>query len=286
MKFGNAAWGFRKTPLERQLAVTREMGLSLLELSIAGHPNDVLQLGAGPEEIDRVGELFAACGVSPACIAHGNDFTLPDPAEDRRQLENVKQVVAIARRLGGRHLRIFAGFSPVGEVTGTRWRTMIDCLKAAVDCAGEAGIVPVVETHGGVTALPDGVRHFPSTTTRPETLEEILDAVLGLSVNFDPTNLYAVGFRRPEDFYRRFRKRIPYIHLKDFVPAPGSDALLPAACGESAMDWDARLTELTGFTGPALIEYENTADVADGCRRSLRFLRKKLAQPSEGIPTA
>ena len=38
MLFGNASWGFRETPLEKQLEITSEMGLELLELGIANAP--------------------------------------------------------------------------------------------------------------------------------------------------------------------------------------------------------------------------------------------------------
>ena len=46
MNIGLAAWGFRETHLQKQLAITRSLELDLLELSIAGHRNDVLQLDA------------------------------------------------------------------------------------------------------------------------------------------------------------------------------------------------------------------------------------------------
>ena len=42
MKIGPAAWGFRETPLEKQLEITKNLGFSYLELGIAGHENDFL----------------------------------------------------------------------------------------------------------------------------------------------------------------------------------------------------------------------------------------------------
>ena len=121
MIFGNAAWGFRETPLEKQLQITRAMGLGLLELSIAGHKNDVLQLDSSSSTIIRVGKLFKDYGIKLTCASAGNDFTLSQKEDNFKQLENLKKVMDIASELGVENLRIFAGFSPVGEVTGDRW---------------------------------------------------------------------------------------------------------------------------------------------------------------------
>lgn len=281
MQFGNAAWGFRETPLEQQLDITkRRMGLSILELSVAGHPNDVLQVNATPAHIDKVQKLFADYEVEISCTATGNDFTLPGKSDNLQQLENVRKVIDIAEQLGGRYLRIFAGFAPLEEVTGSRRGVMIDCLKATVDYAAAAGIIPVMETHGGVTALPSGVKHFHSISSHPDTLAEILDDIPELFINFDPANLYAVGISRPEKVYCRFKDKIRYVHLKDFVPTGNGETVYPAACGESDMDWNALLKAMRDFSGPALIEYENTNDVAAGCQRSLKFLKEKSFQPN------
>ena len=42
MKFGNASWGFRETPLEEQLKLTKRLGLEVLELGIANAPKDMI----------------------------------------------------------------------------------------------------------------------------------------------------------------------------------------------------------------------------------------------------
>ena len=57
MNFGNAAWGFRETPLEKQLEITRNMGLDILELGIANAPKDI-PLDADEKVLDTVKELY------------------------------------------------------------------------------------------------------------------------------------------------------------------------------------------------------------------------------------
>ena len=59
MKFGNAAWGFRETPLEQQLKITSDMGLRVLELGIENAPNDV-KIG---DDTKAVKELYRKYGI-------------------------------------------------------------------------------------------------------------------------------------------------------------------------------------------------------------------------------
>ena len=74
MMLGNAAWGFRETTLEKQLEITSDMGLELLELSIANTEKD-LQLDVTDEEIENVKKLYAKYNVKLVCAASSNDFT-------------------------------------------------------------------------------------------------------------------------------------------------------------------------------------------------------------------
>lgn len=270
MIFGNASWGFRETPLEKQLEITAGMGLGLLELGIANAPAD-LPLGASDAELCEVKRLFERYGVSLECAATGNDFTNGDKSD----VEKLKGVIDICESLKIKYLRIFAGFSPVDEVTGSRWRIMTDCLNEVYSYAAPKGVVPVVETHGGVNELDDGVEHFFSTSSQPEALLKMISEVDGIKINYDPANLYAVGIKNPESVYEQIKDKVVYIHLKDFVTLP-SGHLVPAACGESDMDWSAILKPLSDFDGPALFEYENTQDVADGCKRCYDYIKSLI----------
>ncbi len=274
MIYGNASWGFRETPLKEQLQITSEMGLSLLELGIAGHENDYLQLNATDAQLAQVKEWFDQYGISLLCASTGNDFTQESYKDCISCLDNVIKVIDICAKLNIKYLRIFAGFSPVRDVIGKRWDAMIECLNRVGEYAKNARVIPVIETHGGVNPYEDGVEHFYSTSSEPEALKKMLSELNPyLKINFDPANLYAVGIEHPEMVYKAIRDRVVYVHLKDFVKLPKTGRLLPAACGESDMDWKSLMSALADFNGPALIEYENTEDIEDGCRRSLDFLK-------------
>jgi sugar phosphate isomerase/epimerase len=268
MIIGNAAWGFRETPLEKQLEITRDMGLDLLELQIGGHENDFLQLDATAEDIAKVKDLFEQYAIKLICASTGNDFT----AATEVDCADVKRVIDIAEQLNIKYLRIFAGFSPVAEVIGERWDVMIKMLNEVAQYAQEHNILPAIETHGGVEECLDGIRHFHSTTTSMETWRRILDELdYPVGVVFDPANLGAVGMNETEiiDLYRLLP--VSYLHLKDFRKTP-QEALEPCACGAGQLDWQKLWSELKNFSGPGVIEYELTEDIEDGLRRSLEFL--------------
>lgn len=278
MKLGNAAWGFRETAIEEQLRITKAMGLELLELSIAGYPSNELQLDSSNEEIGRIGKLFESSGISPECAATGNDFTVLDGKKCMDELEKVCRVIDIASELGVKFLRVFAGFSPLSEVSGQRLGIMIDCLQKAALHASRYGMALSIETHGGVKKMSDTeCIHFQSISTSVEALENLMKEMPeNVGINFDPANLYAVGIEKPWLIYEALKERVNYMHLKDFRKDPVTGFLTPVACGEGGMDWAGLMNSIKDFPGPALVEYENTADAEDGFRRSLDYLKKVL----------
>ncbi|MCF6176792.1 MAG: sugar phosphate isomerase/epimerase [Victivallaceae bacterium] len=279
MILGNAAWGFRETPLERRLEITRDMGFNLLELQIAGHENDFLQLDASDEAISEVKELFKKYSINLVCASTGNDFTGADEAESISGMESIKKVIDIAQKLEIKYLRIFAGFSPVDEVTGTRWAFMIKMLNEVLEYGAKHHVLPSIETHGGVEEYLDGIRHFASTSTVIEKLNKIFSELkYPFGIVFDPANLGAVGMNEDEiiALYQELGEKIAYFHLKDFS-LNRSGALQPCACGDGQLDWNKLMTKFDEFTGPGMIEYELTEDITAGLKRSQVLLQNQFA---------
>lgn len=265
MLYGNAAWGLRETPLEKQLEITKEMGLCVLELGIANAPND-LQIGG---DTQKVKALFDKYGIDLICAATGNDFT----AGSKDDVAKIKVIIDMCAGMGVKYLRIFAGFSPVDEVTGKRWNTMIECLTEVGEYARDKNVIPVIETHGGVNAYDDGVEHFHTTSTSINALTKMLAEIPeNIGINYDPANLYAVG-SDPDDVYQKFKDRVVYAHFKDFKKLP-SGHLKPSFCGDSDMDWNRILQGIGDRNIIALFEYENTEDVEDGLKKCFDYIQK------------
>lgn len=270
MIYGNAAWGFRETPLEEQFRITRDMGLSALELGIANAPMDVpLEVTDG--ELARIKALEDQYGVRLLCAATGNDFTT-----GKDDIAKIKGVMDICAALEIPMLRIFAGFTAKEEVSEAAFDSMLESLTEACRYGEVKGVTPVIETHGGVNGFDDGVEHFESVTTDMESLTRILAALPGNArICFDPANLYAVGHSHPEQFYDAFREKVAYAHFKDFASLP-SGHLKPSHCGDSQMNWVPILQAMAHFPGAVMFEYENVEDVEAGLRRSYAYIKNEV----------
>ncbi|MBR2885968.1 MAG: sugar phosphate isomerase/epimerase [Clostridia bacterium] len=264
MIFGSAAWGFRELPLEKRLEITKKLGLLVHELGIENADTDV-KFG---DSIAEIKDLYKKYDIELVCAATGNDFT----NGNKDDVEKVKKVIDMCAELGVKYLRVFAGFSPVAEVVGNRWDVMIECLTEVGNYSKEKGVTLAVETHGGVNGFDDGVEHFYSTSTEPKALKKILDQIPeNVFFNYDPANLYAVGIENPDEIYQLIKERVAYAHFKDFAPLP-SGHILPAACGESNMDWNAILNGIGENDMIALFEYEIPDDLEDGLERCAKFI--------------
>lgn len=262
MIYGNAAWGLRETPLEEQLKITKNMGLGVLELGIANAPKDI-PLNVTEKELADIAAMSEKYGVKLICAATGNDFTTG--TED---IAKIKRVIDICKTLKIPNLRIFAGFTPLENMTEEIFEMMISSLRTACVYAEKHGVIPVIETHGAVEAYDDGVRHIMSATTDAETLKKIMNQLPdSAGICFDPANLYAVGIEKPETVYAQFKDRVVYAHFKDFKKL-ASGHLAPSFCGDGDMDWCGILRAMENFGGVSLFEYENPCDVEDGLLKS------------------
>lgn len=270
MIYGNAAWGFRETPLEEQFRITRDMGLTALELGIANAPMDV-PLEVTDHELTRIKALEDQYGVRLLCAATGNDFTTGN-----NDIAKIKRVIDICAALEIPMLRIFAGFTAKENVTEGTFQSVLESLTEVCHYGEAKGIIPVIETHGGVNGFDDGVEHFESVTTDMDSLTRILSALPNNTrICFDPANLYAVGHSHPEQFFETFRDKVAYAHFKDFASLP-SGHLKPSHCGDSQMDWEPILRTMADFPGAAMFEYENVEDVEAGLRRSYEYIKNEV----------
>ena len=270
MKLGNAAWGFRETPLEEQFKITSDMGLQILEIGIANAPKDI-PLDVSEEELENIKAMAKRYNVDILAAATGNDFTTGNA-----DIEKVKKVIDICNSLNIPNLRIFAGFTPLENLSEEALDNTKNALFEVCLYAAERNVTPVIETHGAVDCYDDGVMHIMSSTTDKEVLKSIINALPdNAGICFDPANLYAVGINKPEEFYEEFKDKVVYAHFKDFKKLL-SGHLKPSYCGDSDMDWEKILDAMKDFDGFCVFEYENTQDITEGLEKCKAYITERI----------
>jgi len=206
----------------------------------------------------RIEELRAAAArhrLEIVNIALMNNFGVADPA--RRAAEEARTIewMGIARRLGSKFLRTFAGW-PEGD-RAARWPGMIASLRAVCAKTQEAELPLVMENHnhgGFVQGAAD--------------VERILDEVQSpaLHLLLDSGN-YLDGLPS----IRRTARLARHVHAKFGHIAPDGR--------DQRVDNEAALAALRdgGFDGCVSIEYEGEEASRTAVPRAVAFLRRRLA---------
>jgi len=172
----------RRLTLGQWAQMAAEMGLDAIDLSI---------LFVQPRTVDRAQRLrrqIEDSGSHVAMVTTYPDFTHPDAARRRKELDLAIETVHIAEALGADLIRVTAGQShpATGHTEGIGWA--VDGLSHLVEAVHTSPVQPVYENH----AKP-GAWEYTDFSTPPEIFLEIArgTAPAGLGINFDTGNAAA-----------------------------------------------------------------------------------------------
>lgn len=270
---GCGEWGFRELPMEEHFRITAEFGMKYLEFGIGGDQTG--RLPAEPSESDiaeflALGEKYEI--KTPFCCLE-NDFTLGDPVEHEKMLAGVIAQIHAAAACKATHVRLFAGFTPIGQMDKGRWTRMLDAFRQCNDLCQELGLQIAIETHGALNFHGDGsATHTSTITTHGLGLARLLKELpTEIGFNYDPGNIKAAEPEIEDLHLELLNPRINYCHLKDWRRT--DLGWIACAIGDDDLDYESLLGDLE-FAGVCLIEYEPLADPEDGIRRSLEYLHR------------
>ena len=242
-----------------------------------------------PEDVDPiVGEMTRTSQIS-AMLCFSPDFTHPDPAERRRQVERQKSAIDLTVRLGAAHCRTLSGqrFPDLTRAEGIA-RTL-DGIRRSLDYAEKRRVVLCMENH-----YKDGLWRYPEFAQPEDIFLEIVEQIDSpfFGVQYDPSNAVVGGYD-PVAFLEKVRHRVVTMHASDRYLAPGAtlddlraadgsagyaSVLKHGETGKGLNDYDAifRLLAEVGFSG--WISVEDGMNGLDELRRSVDFLKGKRAQ--------
>jgi sugar phosphate isomerase/epimerase len=242
-------------------------------------------------------EAMAETGQTSSMLCFSPDFTHPDAAERRRQVERQQVAIDLAVRLGTRFCRTLSGQRRPGLTRHDGVSRTVEGLVRSLDYAEKHDVVLCLENH-----YKDGTWQYPEFAQAEDVFLEILDRVDSprLGVQYDPSNAIVGGYD-PIRFLERVLPRVVTVHASDRALAPGatiedlresdgrtgySDKLRHGEVGKGLIDYDTIFGILAraGYTG--WISVEDGMNGLDELERSVAFLKRKRDEYYRGPTSA
>jgi sugar phosphate isomerase/epimerase len=241
-----------------------------------------------PGYLRRVKQQLDRFGLEAPMMCASPDFTQPDPAARRAEIEREKQMIDVTATLGGRFCRVLSGQrrDGVSRADGVRWT--VECITVLLDTAASRNVVLNIENH-----YKDGYWRHPEFAQRLDVFLEIIGQIDSpwFGVNYDPSNAIVAG-DDPLEVLAAVRDRVVSMHASDRYLAGGTIEdltqqdgavgyarnLSHGVIGKGLNDYDAifRALRERGFDG--WISIEDGENGMDELRQSVRFLRGKMAE--------
>ena len=263
----------------------------------------------GPKFLDSFDAVYlakvrkeaASRGLELPMFCCSPDFTQPDPADRRRELEVARDMLRVTAELGGKYCRVLSGQNRPGLVEAEAMKWVIDCLWQLEPHARGAGILMCMENH-----YKDNLWTYPEFAQSHRRYLAILDAVDSpwLKAQYDPSNAIVAG----EDQYELLERVLPRVatmqasdryleggtieDLKGMARDPQhgyARIIRHGVIGNGLNDYDRIFSTMArgGYAGWISIEDGEGPTVEIGfenLRLSATFLRGKIAQHFKGVP--
>lgn len=238
-----------------------EVGLDGIDISV------LFLKSLEPAYLAEVRRSIEEAGTRLVMVTSYPDFTHPDPAERRRQIELERAYIRAAGLLGAELIRVTAGQAHPGldERDGIRWA--LEGLLACEDAGKEAGVRLVLENHG-----KPGCWQYTDFDQPTHIFLELAKGIRGTSIgiNFDTANPIAYG-DEPLPILEQVMDQVVSIHAAD---TSTRGALNHVLLGTGLVPFAEIFAFLkrNGFAGWICME-ENSRLGVEGVRRAAAFIR-------------
>lgn len=151
----------------------------------------------------RTMERMKGQGLSFVGLGSSANLHLPEGAEREKNLSDARRFIDLAQQIHCPYVRVFPNNFPKGQGKEATLALIIKGLKDLGTYAGDKGVTVLMETHGDVVWLND--------------LTLIMEAAGSKNVGliWDVANMWTVTKEPVTDAYRRLRKYIRHVHVKD-----------------------------------------------------------------------
>ncbi|MFI5194188.1 MAG: sugar phosphate isomerase/epimerase family protein [Chitinophagales bacterium] len=228
-------------------------------------------------------------GKSIPMVCCSPDFTHPDAAFRKKEIDKQKRWIDMTRMLGGTFCRVLSGQRRPSLSPEEGVKLAAESIEACLPYAQQSGITLILENH-----YKDDFWEYPEFVQKADLFCKLVDSIHhpNFGVNYDPSNTYLAG-EDPLDLLRRVSGRVVTMHASDRYLIQGTledlrreeggvtgyaSRLKHGEIGQGLNDYDAIFTELrrVGFNG--WISIEDGVDGMNQLSRSVSFLRRKMAE--------
>lgn len=257
MKIANSTWSLHRMFSKKKMTVLefpefckREFGIYALEI-VDGHLKSQKK-----DYLNQVKRAISAANSVLTCIPIGNDFTLRDEEERKKQIENVREWIEVADYLNCPVIRVNGGGKDDKDKDALE--RVISSIKSLIPQAERAGIRVTMENHGGMSSNPEVL---------VKVVKEVNSKYYGTLPDFG---------NFPDDIrYQALEKIAPYafhVHAKSYEFDERGE--------ETKLDYK-RILDIfkkIGYQGYLSIEFEGKGDEVEGVRKTLELIKRYLAQ--------
>ncbi len=233
-------------------------------------------------------KIAADHGLTIPMLCCSPDFTHPDPAFRREQIDREKHWIDMTAELGGNYCRVLSGQRrpELSREAGLAYAE--ECITACLEHAADRGVTLVLENH-----YKDNYWQHPEFAQSTEMFCDLVSRINlpQFGVNYDPSNAYLAG-EDPLELLDRVKHRVVTMHASDRYLIEGTledlrreedhrgyaARLRHGVIGRGLNDYEAIFGTLrsAGFDG--WISIEDGVDGFDDLRESVRFLKTAIGR--------
>jgi sugar phosphate isomerase/epimerase len=217
------------------------------------------------------------------------DFSHPDAAFRRAEIEKEKFWIRMAAALGAKFCRVLSG-QRRPELTREQGLSLVaQSIEACLPEAERCGVTLILENH-----YKDDFWSYPEFAQKMDVFCDLVARINhpSFGVNYDPSNAYIAG-DDPLELLRRVKHRVVTMHASDRTLISGTlddlrreeggsegyvKRLRHGEIGKGLNDYDAIFSTLRGAGFNGWVSIEDGVDGMEQLAASVRFVRAKLRQ--------
>ncbi len=243
---------------------------------------------ADPNSWPESRKIAADHGMTIPMLCCSPDFTHPDPAFRRQQVERQKLWIDMTAGLGGEYCRVLSGQRrpELSRETGLQYAA--ECITECLEHARSRNVVLILENH-----YKDNYWDHPEFAQSTDMFCDLVSRIESpnFGVNYDPSNAYLAG-EDPLELLDQVKDRVVTMHASDRYLIEGTlddlrreegsrgyaARLRHGVIGRGLNDFDAIFATLKGVGFDGWISIEDGVDGLAQLQESVLFLRQKLDQ--------